>query len=92
MRDHLARDCSHHTSQSQNGGSGPTQSSSRSGQRGPRNRGRGRHVRFRGINVLYHSKGYEYLIDDYGQIYVPLGTEQTDAGMNEEENTKETKE
>ena len=43
------------------------------------------------MNVLYDSEGYEYPVDDYGQIYVPLDAEQTDARVNEEEKRKETK-
>ena len=63
----------------------------RSGQSGPRRgRGRGRHIRFSSINVLYDSEGYEYLVDDYGQIYVLLEVEPTDAGVTEEEKGKET--
>ena len=52
--------------------------SSKSGRTGPgRSRGRGRHVRFAGFNVLYDSEGQEYPVDDYGQIYVPLESELT---------------
>ena len=91
LRGNVARDWPRQTFQSQSGGSGPTQSSSKSGQRGPRNRGRERHGRFGGMNVLYDSEGYEYSVDDYGQIYVPLDAEQTDAGVSEEGKLKETK-
>ena len=42
------------------------------------------------MNVLYDAEGYEYPVDDYGQIYIPLETEQTAAKMHEEEK-KETK-
>ena len=75
------------------GSSGPTRAtSSRSGQSGPRRgRGRGRQVRFGGMNVLYDEEGYEYPIDDYGQIYVPLQPEQTAAENIEEEIDKNTK-
>ena len=75
------------------GSSGPTRGSSfKSGQSGPkRGRGRGRQVRFAGMNVLYDAEGYEYPVDDYGQIYIPLETEQTAAEMHEEEKNKETK-
>ena len=72
---HLAHDCLSTSNVSMSGGnSGPTRgSSSRSGQSGPRRgRGRGRHVRFGGMNVLYDSEGYEYLVGDYGQICIQL--------------------
>ena len=72
------------------GRSGPTRgASSRFGQSGPkRGRGRGRYVCFGGMNVLYNSEGYEYPVDDYGQIYVPLEAEPTDAGVTQEEKEK----
>ena len=37
------------------------------------------------MNDLYDSEGYEYPVDDYGQIYVPRGSEPTDSSVNEEE-------
>ena len=43
------------------------------------------------MNVLYDAEGYEYPIDDYGQIYIPLKTEQTAAETYEEEKNEETK-
>ena len=43
------------------------------------------------MNVLYDEDGYEYPIDDYGQIYVPLQPEQTIAKKIEEEKEKNTK-
>ena len=43
------------------------------------------------MNVLYDSEGYEYPVDDYGQIYVPLEVEPADAIVIEEEIVKETK-
>ena len=43
------------------------------------------------MNVLYGEEGYEYPIDDYGQMYVPLQPEQTAAEVNEEGALKETK-
>ena len=43
------------------------------------------------MNVLYDSEGYEYLVDDYGPIYVPLESDQTDAGLAQEEKIKEQK-
>ena len=51
----------------------------------------GQHVRFGGMNVLYDSEGYEYPINDYGQIYIPLESEPADAMMIEEEKEKNTK-
>ena len=45
----------------------------------------------RGVEHLYDEQGYEYPIDEYGQIYVPLEPEQTVAGETEEEMKKETK-
>ena len=95
MRGHLARDCPQTgNSQSQGSGTaGPSRGSfSKSGQKGPRGRGRGRPVRFSGLNVLYDEAGNEYPIDDAGQLYVPLGLEQTVVeGETEVENTKESK-
>ena len=56
----------------------PRASSFKSGQSGPRRgRGRGRQVRFGGLNVVYDEEGYEYPIDNFGQIYVPLEFGQT---------------
>ena len=44
------------------------------------------------MNVLYNEAGNEYLVDDAGQLYVPLGVEQTVVeGEIEVENIKETK-
>ena len=43
------------------------------------------------MNVLYDSEGYEYPVDDYGQIYISLKTEQTAAGTHEEEEIKKQK-
>ena len=43
------------------------------------------------MNALYDLEGYEYPVDDYGQIYVLLEAELTDAGVAEEEKEKETK-
>ena len=44
------------------------------------------------MNVLYDEAGNEYPVDDAGQLYIPLGFEQTMAeGENEVENVKETK-
>ena len=53
-----------------------------------RSRGRGRHIRFVGFNVLYDSEGYKYPVDDYGQIYVPLESEHV-GGEEQVEDEKE---
>ena len=71
LRGHLARDCPSTLTQSltlSGGSSGPTRGSSfKSGQSGPRRgRGRGRQVRFGGLNVVYDEEGYEYPIDNFG--------------------------
>ena len=96
MRGHLARDCPSSGTQSltSNGSSSsPTLgNSSKSGQSGPRRgRGRGRHVRFGGLNVRYDEEGNEYPVDDEGQLYVPLGYGQTDAEETQVETEKITK-
>ena len=47
---------------------------------------------FNGMNVLYDEAGNEYPIDDAGQLYVPLGFEQTVVEEETEvENIKEPK-
>ena len=33
------------------------------------------------MNVVYDANGYEYPIDDYGQIYIPLKMEQITTGL-----------
>ena len=43
------------------------------------------------MNVLYDFEGYEYPVNDYGQIYVPLEAAPTDASVTEEETEKGTK-
>ena len=43
------------------------------------------------MNALYDSEGYEYPVDDYRQIYVPLESEPADALAIEEETKKEIK-
>ena len=44
------------------------------------------------MNVLYDSEGYEYPVDDYGQVYVPFEFEQASASdVTEEETVKSTK-
>ena len=93
VRGHLARDCPQ-TGKNQSRGSGnavPSRGAfSKSGHKGPR--GRGRSVRFGGLNVLYDEAGNEYPVDDAGQLYVPLGYESAETGETiEEEKIKETK-
>ena len=75
VRGHLARDCPQKRAQSQgSGNAGPSRGTfGQSGHKGPRGRGRGRSVRFGGLNVLYDEAGNEYPVDDAGQLYVPLG-------------------
>ena len=95
VRGHLARDCPSKPVQSQgSGNAGPSRGTfSQSGQKGPRGRGRGRQVRFRGLNVLYDEDGNSYPVDDAGQLYVPLNYGQTadDQAETEEEKAKSTK-
>ena len=43
------------------------------------------------MNVLYDSEGYEFPVDEYGQIYVPLEAKPADAMAIEEETKKEIK-
>ena len=93
MHGHLACDCSQAAQSQGSGNAAPSHVGfSKSGHKGPRGRGRGRTVRFGGLNVLYDEAGNEYPVDDAGQLYVPLGyeTEATEA-MIEEEKQKETK-
>ena len=95
VRGHLARDCpqSGQAQSQRSGNSGPSQGRfTQSGQKGPRGRGRGRSVRFGGLNVLYDEAGNEYPVDDAGQLYVPLGLDSavTD-GENEEEKQNQIK-
>ena len=96
MRGHLAHDHPSHGTQSLtlSGGSfGPTRGcSSKSGQLGPRHgRGRGRQTRFGRMGFVYDDEGYEYHVDDYGQLYIPLHPEETIAREAKEEISKETK-
>ena len=94
VRGHLARDCPQVGATPQgSGNSVPSQRRfSQSGQKGPRGRGRGRSVRFGGLNVLYDEAGNEYPVDDAGQLYVPLGYESAvTEEMIEEEKDKNTK-
>ena len=44
------------------------------------------------MGIVYDAEGYEYPIDDEGQLYIPYHPEQTAAlGGTEEENEKGTK-
>ena len=64
----------------------------KSGHKGPqRGRGRGRQVRFSGLNVLYDEEGNSYPIDESGQLYVPLDFGEAVAESAEVEIEKETK-
>ena len=81
MCGHLACDCPSTSIQLltlSGGSSGPTCGNSfKSGQSGSRRgRGRGRQVRFGGLNGVYDEEGYEYPIDNFGQLYVPRKFEQ----------------
>ena len=95
VRGHLARDCpqSGQVQSQRSGNAGPSQRKfTQSGQKGPRGRGRGRSVRFGGLNVLYDEAGNEYPVDDAGQLYVPLEPEHAvTEGENEVENQNQTK-
>ena len=95
VRGHLARDCPQKLVQSQgSGNAGPSQrNSAGAGRGGPRNRGRGRQVRFGGLNVLYDEDGQAYPVDDSGQLYVPLEFGQAAGGGDgvEVEKDKSTK-
>ena len=65
---------------------------SKSWQKGPRGGGRGRQVRFGGLNVLYDEEGNTYPVEDAGQLYVPLEFAQAaDEGEIEVEKTNQTK-
>ena len=43
---------------------------------GPKRGGKGRHVWFAGMNVLYDSEGCEYPIDDYDKFMSHLNSNQ----------------
>ena len=89
VRGHLARDCPQAVPSQGSVNMGPPKVTfSQSGQKGPKNRGRGRRVRFGGLNVLYDEEGTAYPIDDAGQLYVPLECGQ-DAGDGPFEEEKE---
>ena len=95
VRGHLARNYPQSgAAQSQGSGNAvPSRGSfMRSGQKGPRGRGRGRRVRFGGLNVLYDEDGAAYPVDDAGQLYVPLDCgHDADDVLYEEEKDKEIK-
>ena len=69
-------DCPSIGTQSQTVGSSTTSSShgtfSKSGKKDPRSRGRGRQVRFGGLNVLNDEDENSYPVDDASQLYIPL--------------------
>ena len=90
---HIARDCPQAAQSRGSGNAVPSRGGfSKSGQKGPSGRGRGRKVRFGGLNVLYDEAGNEYPVDDAGQLYVPLGYEpEVTEAMIEEEKIKETR-
>ena len=93
MRGHLARDCPQAVQSQGSGNAVPSRGRfSQSGQKGPRGRGRGRSVRFGGLNVLYDEAGNEYPVDNAGQLYVPLDYEPAvTEGETEAEKITETK-
>ena len=93
VRGHMARDCPQAAQSQGSGNAVPSRGGfSKSGHKGPRSRGRGRSVRFEGLNVLYNEAGNEYPVDNAGQLYVPLGYEPAETEeMIEEEKTKEIK-
>ena len=93
VRGHLARDCPQPTQSQGSNNAGPSRGTfSQSGQKGPRGRGRGRRVRFGGLNILYDEDGTAYPVDDAGQLYVPLDCgHDTDDVLIEAEKDKETK-
>ena len=94
VRAHLARDYPQAGAASLgSGNAGPSQKKfSQSGHKGPRGRGRGRSIRFGGLNVLYGEAGNEYPVDDAGQLYVPLRYKPAETEeVIEEEKTKEIK-
>ena len=69
---HLARDCPQAAQSQGSVNAGPSRGPfSKSGRQGPKNRVRGRRVRFGGLNVLYNEEGIAYPVDDAGQLYVP---------------------
>ena len=85
MRGHVPRDCPQKNQSQGSGNAGPSRGKfPQSGQKGPKTRGRGRQVRFGGLNVLYDEDGNSYPVDNAGQLYVPLEFAQT-AGEGETE-------
>ena len=93
VRGHVARDCPQAVQSQGSGNVVPSRGGfSKSGHKGPqRGRGRGRQVRFSGLNVLYDDEGNSYPIDEAGQLYVPLDFGQTVAESAEAEIVKDTK-
>ena len=73
VRGHIARDCPQAAQSRGSGNFVPSRGGfSKSGHKGPRGRGKGRQVRFGGLNVLYDEDGNSYPVDDAGQLYIPL--------------------
>ena len=93
VRGHLACDCPQAVPLQGSVNMGPPKGTfTQSGQKGPRGRGKGRRVRFGGLNVLYDEDKTAYPMDDAGQLYVPIDAGQnTDDVQFEEENDKSTK-
>ena len=92
VRGHMARDCPQAAQSQGSGNAVPSRGGfSKSGQKGPRSRGRGRSVRFSALNVLYDDEGNAYPVDDAGQLYVPLESAQAVDESAEAEIGKETK-
>ena len=90
---HMARDCPQAAQSQGSGNAVPSRGGfSKSGHKGPqRGRGRGRQVRFSGLNVLYGDEGNSYHIDESGQLYVPLDFGQIVAESAKAEIGKDTK-
>ena len=67
VRGHMARDCPQAAQSQGSGNAVPSRGRfSKSGQKGPKSRGRGRSVRFSGLSILYDDEGNEYPVDDAG--------------------------
>ena len=93
MHGHVVYDCPQVAQSQGSGNLVPSRGGfSKSGHKGSqRGRGRGRQVRFSGLNVLYDNEDNSYPIAESGQLYVPLDFGQTVAESAEAEMGKETK-
>ena len=93
MHGHLARDCPQNARPQGSGNAAPSRGRfPQSGRQGPNRGGGKRSVRFSGLNLLYDEEGNQYPVDDAGQLYVPLGLEQTvNVGENEAEKSENPK-